>query len=352
VLCPNSRTTSCLKAAEQRVGDLQQSVDMKHGGDLTGAQARYGTGGPAWLDLSTGINPHPWPIPPAIRNADWTRLPSRADLDGLVAAARRAYGVAPASAIVAAPGTQSLIQWLPRLAAGGGVSIVGPTYVEHADSWREAGFAVEEVADLADARSAHIVIVNPNNPDGRVASLSSLVAAAERCRAAGGWLIVDESFADADPDCSLLASAPGLPAIVLRSFGKFYGLAGMRLGFAVAPPEIAERLARALGPWAVSAPAIAVGTAALGDQDWARSMRSQLERESRALDDALSRAGLRLVGGTSLYRLAQSADAGALHAALAKQHIWVRRFAWQADLLRFGLPPDDAALQRLATGLS
>jgi cobalamin biosynthetic protein CobC len=325
---------------------------MKHGGDLTVAQARYGTDGLAWLDLSTGINPHPWPIPPDLRQADWTRLPAQADLGALLAAARGAYGVPAGSAIVAASGTQALIQWLPRLAMAGGVAIVSPTYGEHADAWLEAGFETAEVDSLAEAQAPHVVIVNPNNPDGRLAGTADLLQAAEACRARGGWLVVDESFADVDPGCSVLPGMADLPVIVLRSFGKFYGLAGLRLGFAAALPAIAERIARAMGPWAVSAPALAVGTAALADGGWARAMREQLSRESEALDVVLTNAGLVSAGGTSLYRLVRHDRAEDIHAALAAQHIWVRRFDWGPDLLRFGLPPDAAGLDRLAAALA
>jgi cobalamin biosynthetic protein CobC len=325
---------------------------MKHGGDLTGAQARYGTDGPAWLDLSTGINPHSWPIPLDLRQADWTRLPAQADVDALLAAARAAYRVPARSAIVAASGTQALIQWLPRLAMAGRVAIVGPTYGEHAESWREAGFDTAEASSLAAADARHAVIVNPNNPDGSLASVADLLQAAEICRARGGWLVVDESFADIEPGCSLIPGMAGLPIVVLRSFGKFYGLAGLRLGFAIAPSAIAERLERAMGPWAVSAPALAVGTAALADAGWGTTMRGQLARESDALDAVLSQAGLVAAGATSLYRLVRHPRAEGIHAALAAQHIWVRRFDWAPDLLRFGLPPDRASLDRLATALA
>jgi cobalamin biosynthetic protein CobC len=325
---------------------------MKHGGDLTDAQAQYGADGLPWLDLSTGINPHPWPIPPLLREAGWTRLPSGADLVGLLAAARAAYGAPAKSEIVAAPGTQALIQWLPRLAGPGSVAILGPTYSEHAESWAAAGFEVLPVADLgAIGPARHVVVVNPNNPDGRILGPGELVAAAETCAERGGWLTVDESFADVDPGISVLGATGALPTIVLRSFGKFYGLAGLRLGFAVAPPEIAGLLSRALGPWAVAAPAIGIGGAALRDAAWASGMRQRLKQEAGALDEVLRRAGLQVVGGTSLYRLVRHPAALALKGALAEAHIWVRAFDWSDDLLRFGLPPDAAARERLAQAL-
>lgn len=326
---------------------------MKHGGDLTEAEHRHGVVGQPWLDLSTGINPHPWPIPEGLCMAGWTRLPSAGDLQGLLAAARRAYAVPDGVGITAAPGTQALIQWLPRLARCGPVAVVGPTYGEHAAAWRGAGFAVAEVEslDAVPAATRHVVVVNPNNPDGRIAEPAALRAAAWRCAAEEGWLVVDESFADVVPAASVVAFAAELPVVVLRSFGKFYGLAGARLGFAVAPPAVTERIEAALGPWAVSGPALAVGTAALGDAAWAAAMRDTLAGESLELDAVLTGAGLEIVGGTSLYRLARTAGAGLLHERLARQRIWVRRFAWSDRLLRFGLPPDAASLARLQGAL-
>lgn len=326
---------------------------MEHGGDLTDAVARFGAGDPPWLDLSTGINPHPWPIPPGLREAGWTRLPSRADGERLLAAARAAYRVPDEAAIVAAPGTQALIQWLPRLAPPGPVAVLGPTYAEHAAAWRLAGFPVREIAspgDIGDA--AHLVLVRPNNPDGALPARGAVAEAARVCWARGGFVVIDESFADLVPDASLADLAAEGAAIVLRSFGKFYGLAGLRLGFALAPKPIGRRIADALGPWSVSGPALAIGAAALADRDWAERMRGKLAREAEALDAALTAGGLVPAGGTDLYRLVRHADAASLHEALARAHIWVRRFADAPDRLRFGLPPDPSGLARLADALA
>ena len=115
---------------------------MKHGGDLTEAMARHGGTPDTWLDLSTGINPWVWPVPENLPGGVWQRLPSRADGDALIAAARAAYGVPEGADIVATAGTQMAIQWLPYLAASGAVAIVGPTYGEHELAWRNAGHEV------------------------------------------------------------------------------------------------------------------------------------------------------------------------------------------------------------------
>jgi cobalamin biosynthetic protein CobC len=327
---------------------------MEHGGDLSEAMRQHGGSLDQWLDLSTGINPWPWPIPAALSAAAWQRLPSHDDEAALIAAARTAYRVPQPMAIVAGPGTQALIQWLPRLALPGSVAIVGPTYGGHAAAWVDSGHAVTEIADLEQLPDAarHAVVVNPNNPDGRVKDRAALARAAERLQSRAGWLVVDESFADLDSGIGAADLAAELPVIVLRSFGKFYGLAGVRLGFAIAAPDNANRVAAAVGRWAVSGPALAIGSAALADTSWAADMRERLAWEAGRLDAVLAAAGLPVIGGTALYRLVRHPGAAAIHEALAAQHIWCRQFAWAEDLLRFGLAPDAAALRRLSAAIT
>jgi cobalamin biosynthetic protein CobC len=327
---------------------------MKHGGDLTEAMARYGGSPRMWLDLSTGVNPWSWPIPVHLPADIWQRLPSRADEEALIEAARAAYAIPAGAGVVAAAGTQSLIQWLPQLASGGPVAIVEPTYNEHAPAWRIAGYEVIARADLDDLPPVvrHVVLVNPNNPDGRVMSRAALAHIAALVKERGGWLVVDEAFADVEPETSVIELCADWPVVVLRSFGKFYGLAGLRLGFAVAPPEIVRQIALALGPWACSGPALNIGAAALRDREWADRARIAILRQASKLDDVLAGAGFTIVGGTGLFRLARRADASKVHAWLAARHIWCRRFDWADDLLRFGLPPGDHDLERLAAALA
>ena len=305
-----------------------------------------------WLDLSTGVNPWPWPIPADLPGALWQRLPSRADEEILIAAAREAYAVPAGAEVVAASGTQSLIQWLPQLASGP-VAIVEPTYNEHAAAWRLAGHEVIARADLDELPIAvrYAVVVNPNNPDGRVMSRAVLACVAAQLGERGGWLVVDEAFADIEPEISVVGLCADLPIVVLRSFGKFFGLAGLRLGFAIASPDIARRIALALGPWPCSGPALTIGAAALRDKEWADRARTAIQTQARKLDDVLVGAGFTIAGGTGLFRLARRADAGKVHTTLAAQHIWCRRFEWADDLLRFGLPPGDRDLERLAAAL-
>lgn len=326
---------------------------MKHGGDLTEAIARYGGTREMWMDLSTGINPNPWPVVTDLLTSSLHQLPSRADEIALINAARVAYRAPQGIDLVAASGTQALIQWLPRLAKPGKVAVVAPTYSEHVRAWSSSGHPVVTCDALEhlpkDVR--HAIVVNPNNPDGRMISVEAVARAAELLQAQGGWLVIDEAFIDLSPDMTAAALCADLPVIVLRSFGKFYGLAGVRLGIAIAHPNIADLIRDALGPWAVSGPALAVGAAALQDDAWAADMRHRLQSAAARLDIILQTAGCTIIGGTGLFRLVRHHNAPALHERLAQQHIWCRSFDWGADLLRFGLPKDDAAFSRLADAL-
>jgi cobalamin biosynthetic protein CobC len=323
-----------------------------HGGNLDEISRRYPGAPKPWIHLSTGINPIPYHVPPPSANA-WSRLPTKADEHALLVAAVARYDVHDHAAIVAAPGTQALLQILPRLRKSGTVAVLGPTYQEHALCWRRCGHRVQlvdEVAALAHADVA--VVVNPNNPTGRLLSRESLAALAAKLAQRSGLLVVDEAFADVLPvDVSL---APALPpsTLVLRSFGKVYGLAGLRLGFAIAAPDLIDRLRDELGPWAVSGPALAIGTTALADNDWLRGARERFAADSRRLDHLLVTAGCRIIGGTPLFLLAERADAQALADRLARHGIHVRRFPYSATWLRFGLPGCEADWQRLEAALA
>lgn len=336
---------------------------MDHGGDLTEARARFGGGTEDWLDLSTGINPFAYPYAPADLAEGLARLPSREALDKLLGAAAAAYDVPADARILAASGTQALIQWLPVLADAGPVAIFGPTYDEHARSWARAGHPVlacdrdlsaagqsGQVPPLP-AAARHLIVVSPNNPDGHEVDLDTIGRLAGDVARRDGWLVIDESFAETGDGPGATALCARWPVIVLRSFGKFYGLAGLRLGFLIGPPAIVAACRAALGPWSVSTPALTIGTHALADRDWARSMRAHLGREAALLDAVLTGAGLRPAGGTPLYRLTRHDEAGRIHEELAASRIWVRRFDWDRRLLRFGLPPGEAARARLAEAL-
>lgn len=333
--------------AESRTQTKGALHDILHGGNLEAARAAFPGAPEPWIDLSTGINPWPYPLPPIPPDA-WTRLPEPIAERRLREAAAACYGPPSAAMVAAASGSQALIQLLPRLRPPGRVAILGPTYGEHAACWSGAGHRVLEVANPDEADAEVLVVVNPNNPDGRVLPTDGLRRLAERQAARDGWLVVDEAFVDERPDLSLAARAgtPGL--VILRSFGKFFGLAGLRLGIALTEPVLAERLRAAIGPWAVSGPGLTVATAALSDAAWIDATRRRLAESAGSLDALLESAGFRVVGGTTLFRLIETPDAPAFYQALGEAGILVRRFAYRPDWLRFGLPRDDEAMRRLA----
>ncbi|WP_407159873.1 threonine-phosphate decarboxylase CobD [Bradyrhizobium sp. STM 3557] len=322
-----------------------------HGGNLDEISRLYPDAPRPWIDLSTGINPIAYPIP-SLPTEAWSRLPTKADERALLVAATRRYGVRAPASIVAAPGTQALLQILPRLRPSGSVAVLAPTYEEHALCWRRCEHEVRLIDKIDALAGVDVaVVVNPNNPTGRVLSRERLTALATKLAKHGGLLILDEAFADVLPaDVSLLPELPP-STLVLRSFGKTYGLAGLRLGFAIADDELARKLRDELGPWAVSGPALAIGTAALADDVWLSHTRERLIADSRRLDQLLIAAGCGIIGGTPLFRLAEHADAEALADRLARHGIHVRRFPCNTAWLRFGLPGDKESWQRLEAAL-
>ena len=325
---------------------------IEHGGGLDAAMARHGGAQGDWLDLSTGINPRGYPLPP-IEASAWQRLPDRGAEDALKSAARSFYRVPDGLGVVVANGTQALIELLPRVLDAGQVAVIAPTYGEHAHVWRKNGVTVSEVGrgeTIPDAVKV-LVIVNPNNPDGAVLPAEQLLTLAEEMKVRGGWLIVDEAFCDTSPQASLI---PDLPenAIVLRSFGKFFGLAGLRLGFAVCQSKLGDTLEASLGPWSVSGPALTVGASALQDTAWIGETRQWLEAASQQLADLLAGYGIEICGAHPLFVLAGHERAEEIAEGLAQRHILVRSFSGMPDRLRFGLCGSDEALQRLDAALS
>ena len=265
------------------------------------------------------------------------------------AVARVAFGVPDGADIVAGAGASALIGVMPRLAKTGTVAIPGPTYNEHAAAFHAAGW---RIAERPGPGTSAAVIVNPNNPDGRRWTVDELMLMA----AAMPLLVVDESFIDLTPEHSLCpymgdseVAREGL--VVLRSFGKFYGLAGVRLGFAVTGPETARRLRGMLGPWAVSGPALELGARALGDDDWAEATRARIAVDAARLVALGRAAGWRLVGEAGLFATFETPDAMAEQDRLAGAHIWSRIFPYSPHWLRLGLPGDVAGWQRLTAAL-
>jgi cobalamin biosynthesis protein CobC len=322
-----------------------------HGGALDVARRLKPDAPEPWIDLSTGVNPHPYPLPDLAPD-DWSRLPASGAVAELEAVAARRYG-AFAGNVVAGPGSQALIQALARIVRRDAVAVLGPTYAGLRSAFAAADARVDEakrIRDMGELDAA--IVVNPNNPDGRITPRADLLELQSRLARRGSVLIVDEAFADFDGEGESLA--PVLPegAVVLRSFGKSFGLAGLRLGFAIASPEIARALRAALGPWSVSGPAIAIGTRALADLDWTNAMRERLGKEAARLDLLIEGAGFRIVGGTRLFRLAAKADARATFERLLAAGILARPFSDEPDRLRFGIPADEGGWRRLAAALA
>lgn len=304
----------------------------RHGGDLAFATRTYGEPDGGWLDLSTGISPAPYPVPAGlIASGIFHRLPDRAALARLEAVARAAYGVPALASLAAVPGSEIAIHLLPRLASPGARAfILSPTYSGHTAAW-PAATPVTTLDAIPDGAIA--ILANPNNPDGRIFAPEVLSALARRVT----WLIVDEAFADVAPEASLIPTLPQ-NALVLRSVGKFYGLAGVRLGFVAGGRDDIAKVATALGDWAVSGPAIAVGAAALADTDWRETTRARLREEAAALRNLLAAHDLPIAGGTDLFVLVAADDGHVLHRALARRGVWTRAFADHRPWLRFGLP--------------
>ena len=316
-----------------------------HGGGLDAAAARFGGARADWLDLSTGINPVPYPVgelPPDC----WAALPDSGAMQRLLTAARAFWKVPDGAQIIAAPGASALITRLPYLNnLIGGAYIPGPTYNEHA----AAATAADALwlSDDPDDAVMH-TYVHPNNPDGKLWSSDHM----------GGrpLTVIDESFCDVTPHASHAHLTENKNIVILKSFGKFWGLAGLRLGFAIATPgtfapvdpvklplraeTILPRatLAEHLGPWSVSGPALEIGAAALSDLDWARETRTRLSGDSARLDQLMTGAGANLAGGTTLFRLYDVDSAADWQTRLAEHHIWTRVFPYNPRWLRLGLP--------------
>jgi len=293
-----------------------------HGGSLDAAVAKFGGHRKDWIDLSTGINPLPYPVGPISQPA-WTALPDATAQTTLTNAAREYWNVPNDMSVLAAPGASALIARLPGLWPVGRVDVPTPTYNEHA-----AAFSAHNWIEDAEAPLVR-VLVHPNNPTGHWYHPADLSAP---------FTIIDESFADVSPERSLIAQAANGNCIVLKSFGKFWGLAGMRLGFAIGPSDLIARLAEMLGPWPVSGPALEIGAVALQDFDWTNQTRKRLNTDAARLDALMMGAGAAVEGGTSLFRLYGVDDAKEWQVRLAKHRIWTRIFPYSKTFIRLGLP--------------
>ena len=315
-----------------------------HGGRLDAAIATYGGTREDWLDLSTGINPNPYPVPELSPDA-WSRLPDEAAEQNLLDAARSYYKVPEGFETVAAPGTQAIIELLPRAIDSSEVSIVSPTYGEHENAWRKAGLHPNRTENFNGPSNIHVV-VNPNNPTARLWEHSEILEASALCE----HLIIDEAFADPVSASSIVPHIKE-NVIVLRSFGKFFGLAGLRLGFAICARATAEKLRSLIGPWAVSGPALEIGTDAFRNSEWILQAVSRLQIDSESLAKVLENNGFVVEGVNPLFvstKLGRSQD---MFEFLAAKHVLVRPFPDREGYLRFGLCKNSGELERLEKAL-
>lgn len=325
-----------------------------HGGALDLMRTRFPQAPEPWIDLSTGINPWPYPLD-SPQPETLQRLPTATATATCRDAMAEAFG-APVESVLPIPGSELLIRLLPTLLRprrGTRVAITRPTFADHAEVWRAAGCQVIETSDPLDALTSTdlVVLCNPNNPDGRVWSPDRLEVARTVLSERGGWLIVDEAYADVRPDLSMAAGGGRAGLILLRSFGKFFGLPGLRLGSLIAPQDTLKIGRQCLGIWSVSGPALAAGAQAYRDHGWQQDTRHRLATARARLDAVLNSAGLRVAGGVDLFRFVEVDDAGSVWLRLAKCGISVRRFDWSRNRLRIGLPPDAEAEARLAQAL-
>ncbi|VVP75252.1 Histidinol-phosphate aminotransferase [Pseudomonas fluorescens] len=309
------------------------------------AALEYGIAEADWLDLSSGLAPWPFAVPDIPLRA-WARLPETDD--GLEQAACDYYGAAQ---VLPVAGSQMAIQLLPRLRRIGKVGVLSPCYAEHAEAWRRSGYIVREVLEqevdfFLDSLDV-LVVVNPNNPTGLSLAPSRLLDWHAKLAQRGGWLVVDEAFMDNTPHLSLAPFAHLVGLIVLRSFGKFFGLAGVRLGFVLAERQLLKLLAGQVGPWAVSGPTRVVGQACLLDTEGHARQRQRTEAASERLARLLAQQGFAPQGGCALFQWLITEHAEALHEFMARRGILLRLFTHNSSL-RFGLPADEADWTRLA----
>lgn len=319
-----------------------------HGGRLRQAAARYGIPLAGWIDLSTGINPQGWPVP-SVPPPVWQRLPE--EEDGLREAAADYYATPH---LLPLAGSQAAIQALPHLRPPCRATLVAPGYAEHAYAWRAAGHRVREVPaegiEGALPEMDVLVLIHPNNPTGARFERDRLLAWQGRLAERGGWLLLDEAFLDAAPESSLAPFCPRPGLIVLRSLGKFFGLAGARVGFACAEPGLLDRLDRMLGPWTLAGPARWAASGALQDRAWQAEARRQLTGDSERLAGLLTGHGLAPGGGCALFQWIETPRAADLHEALARRGILTRLFT-DPPGLRLGLPASEGDWERLDIAL-
>ena len=336
---------------------LETPSALNHGGNLQQASEIYGVSMDAWLDMSTGISPWSYPVDDLPSNV-WRDLPP--SNDELIATAKKYYQIDEQNVVVS-PGSQLSIRLLPQLFAKSKVALPVLGYQEHALSWKLAGHQlcfyqnVEELIQLIeDGKVDHAVVINPNNPSCEKTTKEKLSYISNSIK---GVLLVDEAFMDfyqtapsQIPESSF-GSAISLNAenvIVVRSIGKFFGLAGLRLGFVIGLHPVLQKLQTLFQPWAINHASMLISRQALADTQWQEQQRLKIKAGAKQLEPLLFSLcqdfqELR-IENTALFCsvFAQSIDVQKLHKQLAMLGVWTRmsnpddKQAW----LRFGLVGD------------
>ncbi|USI74315.1 aminotransferase class I/II-fold pyridoxal phosphate-dependent enzyme [Sphingomonas morindae] len=317
---------------------------LAHGGRVAAARAHFG--GADWLDLSTGIAPWPYPVRPEDFAAEAARLPDPEALAALEAEAATRFGLGPEAEaeVVAVPGTDLALRLLPPLLPGRAPALLWPGYAGHRAAWPDAVRLTALAWRAAGGAHDLLICASPSNPGGERLDPG---AAARLC--ASSHLMIDHAYADAPGEGLDALAGPRLT--VLRSFGKMFGLPGLRLGFVLIDPPRAARLRHLLGDWPIATPTLAIADRAYRDQAWQAAQRDRIATAGAALDRLLDRLGLAHRPSPPLFRCLEQVDGAALFRHLAGHAILTRPFAARADWLRLGLPGDAAALARLAAAL-
>lgn len=260
----------------------QSGFFAEHGGDIEGAAAHFGIPLAEWIDLSTGMNPEPYPVE-ALAVEVFHKLPYQSQ--SFIESSARYYG---SEQFVAVAGSQAAIQWLPQLLADLPVLLPSVGYRDHYEYWHQrhsvdfydsldASVAAEEISDrLSQNSRQHLLVINPNNPSGIQFSIQQIIEWSGML-SGRAFVIVDEAFIDTCVGESLLNLKLPNNIVVLRSFGKFFGLAGIRLGYVFANDSLLARFRQCLTCWQINGPAQAVAIKALSDEVWQKAAQQSIQ---------------------------------------------------------------------------
>jgi len=322
-----------------------KDLNIQHGGDIDLAIKKYGGKREDWVDLSTGINGTSYPWQESI-NVELRNLPSNKILMNLEKAAARAYKIAESADTAAVSGAQQIINLLPIcLKSCNSVTILGPTYSEYEKAFKSSGIKTQTVSEVSKLSSSDIaIIVNPNNPTGKVIADEMLEDLSKKVRI----LIIDESFKMFSTRRTLNFSN----IIQINSLGKFFGLAGIRLGFVSGPSDFIKAVKEMLGPWPVSSLAAEIGIVALNDRVWISEMEKLLVTESNALHEACNSRNWELVGRTSLFHTYATSSCLEVEKQFAAHGIWVRTFDYSETWVRLGIPTSENQWERVKQALN